>query len=139
MFIGDDWMVDLMIIYIEKTIAKALDISDIINFLWECQLNESKSLDKWSNSTTYWNLKIKYTLDIPIFRGQPPQVKILAPSLGLWPPFVHSQLHRELWPLDCLRNRLILLAIVNRWRISERGNQVFKELTIAIFYSRMLI
>ena len=30
--IGDDWMVDLMIIYIEKTIAKALDINDIIKF-----------------------------------------------------------------------------------------------------------
>jgi hypothetical protein len=30
MFIGDDWMVDLMIIYIEKTIAKPLDINDII-------------------------------------------------------------------------------------------------------------
>jgi hypothetical protein len=27
--IGDDWMVDLMIIYIEKTIAKALGINDI--------------------------------------------------------------------------------------------------------------
>ena len=31
MFIGDNWMVDSMIIYIEKTIAKALDINDIIN------------------------------------------------------------------------------------------------------------
>ena len=30
MFIDDDWMVDLMIIYVEKTIAKALDINDII-------------------------------------------------------------------------------------------------------------
>ena len=30
MCIGDDWMLDLMIIYIEKTIAKALDINDII-------------------------------------------------------------------------------------------------------------
>ena len=30
MFIGGDRMVDLMIIYIEKTIAKALDINDII-------------------------------------------------------------------------------------------------------------
>ena len=30
MFIGDDWMVDLMIIYIKKIIAKALDINDII-------------------------------------------------------------------------------------------------------------
>ena len=28
--IGDGWMVNLMIIYIEKTIAKALDINDII-------------------------------------------------------------------------------------------------------------
>jgi hypothetical protein len=30
MFIGNDWMVDMMIIYIEKTIAKALDINNII-------------------------------------------------------------------------------------------------------------
>ena len=30
MFTDDDWMVDLMIIYVEKTIAKALDINDII-------------------------------------------------------------------------------------------------------------
>jgi hypothetical protein len=30
MSIDDDWMADLMIIYIEKTIAKALDINDII-------------------------------------------------------------------------------------------------------------
>ena len=30
MSIDDDWMVDMMIIYIEKTIAKALDIKDII-------------------------------------------------------------------------------------------------------------
>ena len=30
MYIGDDWMVDLMIFYIEMTIAKALDIHDNI-------------------------------------------------------------------------------------------------------------
>ena len=30
MYIGDDWMVDLMIIYIKKTVTKALDIKDII-------------------------------------------------------------------------------------------------------------
>jgi hypothetical protein len=30
MSIVDDWMVDLMIIYIENIIAKALDINDII-------------------------------------------------------------------------------------------------------------
>jgi hypothetical protein len=30
---GDDWMVDLMIIYIKKTIAKALDINNIIKEL----------------------------------------------------------------------------------------------------------
>ena len=59
MFIGDDWMVDLMIIYIEKATPKALNINDIIKFLWRCQLDESKSLNKWSNSTTYWNLKMK--------------------------------------------------------------------------------
>jgi hypothetical protein len=34
--IGDDWTVDLMIIYIEKSIAKALDIIDIIkNIMWK--------------------------------------------------------------------------------------------------------
>jgi hypothetical protein len=32
MFIGEDWMVNLMIIYIKKIIAKALDFNDIINF-----------------------------------------------------------------------------------------------------------
>jgi hypothetical protein len=47
MSIDDDWMVDMMIIYIEKTIAKALDINDIIfYFFWECPLDESKSLNK---------------------------------------------------------------------------------------------
>ena len=30
MFIGEDWMVDLIIIYIKKIIAKALDFNDII-------------------------------------------------------------------------------------------------------------
>ena len=30
MSIGNDWMINLMIIFIEKTIAKALDINDII-------------------------------------------------------------------------------------------------------------
>jgi hypothetical protein len=34
MSIGDDWMGDLMKIYIEKFIAKALDINDIIKFFW---------------------------------------------------------------------------------------------------------
>ena len=33
MSIGNDWMVDLMIIYIGKTIAKTLDINDIIKIL----------------------------------------------------------------------------------------------------------
>ena len=46
MSIGNDWMVDMMIIYIEKTIAKALDINDIIKKNWGCQLDESKSLNK---------------------------------------------------------------------------------------------
>ena len=35
-FIGNDWMVDLMTIYIKKTIAKALDINNIIKKLWAC-------------------------------------------------------------------------------------------------------
>jgi hypothetical protein len=35
MSIGDDWMVNLMIIYIKKAIAKALDINDIIKKIME--------------------------------------------------------------------------------------------------------
>jgi hypothetical protein len=38
MSIADNWMVDLMIIYIEKTIAKALDINDIIIFYGDVSL-----------------------------------------------------------------------------------------------------
>jgi hypothetical protein len=35
MWIGEDWMVNLMIIYIKKIIAKALDFNDIIKkFIW---------------------------------------------------------------------------------------------------------
>ena len=34
MTIGDDWMVDMMIIYIKKTTAKALDTNDIIIYLF---------------------------------------------------------------------------------------------------------
>ena len=34
MSIVDDWMVDLMIIYIKKTITKALDINDIIKKIY---------------------------------------------------------------------------------------------------------
>jgi hypothetical protein len=30
MFIGEDWMINLMIIYIKKIITKALDFNDII-------------------------------------------------------------------------------------------------------------
>ena len=32
MFIGEDWMVNLMIIYTKNIIAKVLDFDDIINF-----------------------------------------------------------------------------------------------------------
>ena len=32
MSIGNDWMIDMMITFVEKTIAKALDINDIILF-----------------------------------------------------------------------------------------------------------
>jgi hypothetical protein len=46
MSIGDDWMVDMMIIYIENTIAKALDINNIINKIMGCQLDESIFLNK---------------------------------------------------------------------------------------------
>jgi hypothetical protein len=46
MFVGEDWMVNLMIIYIKEIIAKALDFNDIIKKLWGCQLNESKFLNK---------------------------------------------------------------------------------------------
>jgi hypothetical protein len=35
MFIGEDWIVNLMIIYIENIIAKALDFNDIIKFFME--------------------------------------------------------------------------------------------------------
>jgi hypothetical protein len=46
-FIGVDWLVNLTIIYIEKTIATALDINNTIkSFYGGCQLNESKSLNK---------------------------------------------------------------------------------------------
>jgi hypothetical protein len=53
MFIGEDWMVNLMIIYIKTIIAKALDFNDIIKKLLGCQLNESKSPNKQANSTTH--------------------------------------------------------------------------------------
>ena len=36
MFIDEDWMVNLMIIYIKKIIAKALDFNDIIKKLMGC-------------------------------------------------------------------------------------------------------
>ena len=51
MSIGDDWMVDLMIIYIEKTIVKGPKHWIFTTFskkLWGCQLD----------------LEIKYALDI---------------------------------------------------------------------------
>ena len=36
----------MMVIYTENTIAKALDINNIINvFNWRCQLDDSKSLN----------------------------------------------------------------------------------------------
>jgi hypothetical protein len=46
MFTGEDWMVNLMIIYIKKIIAKTLDLMTLSKKLWGCQLNESKSLNK---------------------------------------------------------------------------------------------
>jgi hypothetical protein len=46
MSIDDDWIVDLVIIYIEMTIAKALDINDIIKKIWGCELDVSKFLNK---------------------------------------------------------------------------------------------
>ena len=39
MSIGDDWMVHMMIIYIEKTITKALDINDIIKNKIKCEMS----------------------------------------------------------------------------------------------------
>jgi hypothetical protein len=42
MFTGDDWMVDLMIICIEKTVAKALDVNNIINFEIHAQVQISQ-------------------------------------------------------------------------------------------------
>ena len=46
MSIGDDWMIDMMITYIEKIITKAFNINDNIKQKWGCQLNESSSLNK---------------------------------------------------------------------------------------------
>ena len=40
----DDWMVDMMIIYIKKIVTKVVDSNDIILILWGCHLHESKSL-----------------------------------------------------------------------------------------------
>jgi hypothetical protein len=34
MFIGEDWMVNIIIIYIKKIIAKALDFDDIIKNIY---------------------------------------------------------------------------------------------------------
>ena len=52
--IDDVWMVNLMIFYIEKTIAKALDINDIIKKKYEDVRSMSpNSLNKQSNLTTY--------------------------------------------------------------------------------------
>jgi hypothetical protein len=47
-FIGDDWMVGLMIIFIEKTIANALDINNTIKKKWGCQMGEILLLQKMS-------------------------------------------------------------------------------------------
>ena len=44
--IGDDWMVDLMMISIKKTFAKPLDLTTLSTFIWKCMLDESKSLNK---------------------------------------------------------------------------------------------
>jgi hypothetical protein len=51
--IGDDWMVELMIIYIEKTLPKLWVLMILTKKLWGCELDESKSLNKLSNSNTY--------------------------------------------------------------------------------------
>jgi hypothetical protein len=45
MFIGDDWLVDMMTIYIEKTNAKALVIYNIIKIYGDVN-DESKTLNK---------------------------------------------------------------------------------------------
>ena len=62
----------------ERSLPKLWILMTSSIFSWGCQLNESKSLNKYSNSITYWNSKIKYTLDISLFLGQ-----ILAPPLPL--------------------------------------------------------
>ena len=52
--IDDVWMVNLMIFYIEKTIAKALDINDIIKKKYgDVRSMSPNSLNKQSNLTTY--------------------------------------------------------------------------------------
>ena len=69
--IGDDWMVDLMIINIEKTIAQSLDINDIINFLSGDVSSRSPILSikkiKFDHLLKFEYNIIKYTLDISIF------------------------------------------------------------------------
>jgi hypothetical protein len=39
MSIGNDWMIDMMIIFVGKTIAKALDINDIILSFFKGDVN----------------------------------------------------------------------------------------------------
>jgi hypothetical protein len=51
----------------KRSMPKLWILMTLSKTLWGCQLNESKSLNIWSKSTTYWNLRINYTMDIPIF------------------------------------------------------------------------
>jgi hypothetical protein len=46
MIIGQDWMVNLMIIYIKKIIAKALDFNDIIkkNYGYDNSMSSNLSI-----------------------------------------------------------------------------------------------
>ena len=71
MSIDGDWMVNMMIIYIKKTIAKVLDVNDIIKFFmgmsaWWVQTSINI---KFNHLLKFEN---KYTFDISILWGQPP-------------------------------------------------------------------
>jgi hypothetical protein len=65
MSIDDDWMVDLMIIYIEKIIAKALDINNIFKKTYGDINSESPNLLINNQIRPPIEiLKVVYTLDI---------------------------------------------------------------------------
>ena len=85
MSIGDDWLVDLMIIYIEKTIAKALDINDIIKKIIGIS-TQRVQISQYKFKFDHL-LKLENKIYIEYFHilrsTPPPGVKILATPLHL--------------------------------------------------------